>query len=172
MGAPKGNKYALGNKGGAPPKYKTPEEMEEVIEEYFNSCWEEVWNKEYDKATETYKWVQELDRENNPVMRLKERPTVTGLALTLGFNSRQAIINYEVKKEYYDTIKKAKLLIEHYYEKGVVEGDIHPATGIFILKNFEWKDTFEVNTNKQPERLEINDIQEQLKRLKQGEDKE
>lgn len=36
MAAAKGNKYALGNKGGAPPLYKTPEELQSKIDEYFN----------------------------------------------------------------------------------------------------------------------------------------
>jgi len=36
MAAAKGNKYALGNKGGAPPLYKTPGELQSKIDEYFN----------------------------------------------------------------------------------------------------------------------------------------
>ena len=35
MGAPKGSKNALGNKGGRPLKYKTPEELETAIDKYF-----------------------------------------------------------------------------------------------------------------------------------------
>lgn len=42
MAAKKGNKYAVGNKGGGrDPKYKTPEEMEKRIEGYFDS--EKIW---------------------------------------------------------------------------------------------------------------------------------
>lgn len=154
-------------KGGAPAKYNSPKEMEKIIDDYFASCWEEHWKKreirdESSELTDTV-WEQQLDKDGNPTMILKDRPTVTGLALALGFNSRQTLMNYQVKKEYMDTIKKAKTLIEHYYEKGVVEGDIHPATGIFILKNFEWKDTFEVNTNNQPEQLHADDVKNLLK---------
>lgn len=35
MAAHKENKYALGNDGGRPRKYDTPEDMEQIIDEYF-----------------------------------------------------------------------------------------------------------------------------------------
>lgn len=35
MGAPKGNKNALGNEGGRPPMFGTPEELQNKISEYF-----------------------------------------------------------------------------------------------------------------------------------------
>lgn len=42
MAAPKNNKYAVGNKGGGrEPLYKTPEEMQTKIDEYFTK--EKVW---------------------------------------------------------------------------------------------------------------------------------
>lgn len=166
MGAPKGNKYAVGNKGGAKPMYNTPEEMEQIIDDYFESCWDEVWEEVYNKEDRSWIWVQKFDRDGKPLMKLIERPTVTGLALVLGFTSRQALLNYQVKKEFVDTVKKAKLIVEHYYEKGVTEGDIHPATGIFILKNFEWKDVFEINTNKEPEVLNPDDVKAKLNEIK------
>lgn len=36
MGAPEGNKYALGNQGGRPPTYDTPEGLAEKVNEYFD----------------------------------------------------------------------------------------------------------------------------------------
>ncbi|MFX1570635.1 MAG: terminase small subunit, partial [Promethearchaeota archaeon] len=123
MGAPKGNKYALGNKGGAPLTYETPEEMEKIIDGYFESCWEEHWERT-GKVNEQGKdiWKPVYDKDGNIQFRLRERPTVTGLALALGFTTRHTLMNYQVKNEFMHTIKKAKMLIEHYYEKGVVEG--------------------------------------------------
>jgi hypothetical protein len=35
MAAPKGNKYAVGNKGGSPAFFKTPEEMQKAVDKYF-----------------------------------------------------------------------------------------------------------------------------------------
>jgi len=60
-------------------------------------------------------------------------------------------------------VKEAKALVEYYYEKGVAEGDIHPATGIFVLKNFNWTDVVQIHTNSQPQQLTPDDIKEQLK---------
>ena len=70
--------------------------------------------------------------------------TITGLALYLGFNSRQALINYEgYSAEFHDTIKKAKLFVEYVYERDLrSKGGSGP---IFALKNFDWKDKHEVD---------------------------
>lgn len=69
----------------------------------------------------------------------KDEITITGLALHLGFTTRQALINYEDKPEFVDAIKKAKMRVENSYElslrKNGRSGDI------FALKNFNWKDT-------------------------------
>ena len=95
---------------GRPRKYKTPEEMQLVIDEYF----------------ETH-----------------DKPTITGLALALGFLSRQAIINYEgYSQEFHDTLKKAKLKVEASYEADLRK----PACSgsIFALKNFNWTDRQEI----------------------------
>ena len=36
MAAAKGNKYALGNSGGRPPKYNSPEELEDKCIKYIS----------------------------------------------------------------------------------------------------------------------------------------
>lgn len=102
---------------GKPRYYSSPEEMQKAIDEYFAHC------------------------EANEV-----NVKITGLALWLGFTSRQDIINYEnYSAEYHDTIKKAKLRIESAYEDRLINrgngGDI------FALKNFDWKDKSEVDNN-------------------------
>ena len=108
MAAAKGNKYALGNNGGRPPHYETAEHLKEKIEQFFNFC-----------------------------MRNKEKPTITGLALYLGFESRQSIEDYIKKDEFTYTLKRAKLTVEYYYEK-------HGETiDIFALKQMGWRDKIE-----------------------------
>jgi len=96
--------------GGRPPKYKTKEEIQEKIDKYFMDC----------------------DRNSEPY-------TVTGLGLALDM-SRQDLINYSNKEEFFDTIKKAKLRVENYLEKRLINDN--SATGIiFNLKNnYGWKD--------------------------------
>jgi len=97
--------------------YETPEAMQAAINLYFDEC----------KA------------QDEPV-------TITGLALALGFNSRQALINYEnYSKEFHDTVKSAKLRVENAYEKRL----IHRGNGgdVFALKQFDWTDRQDINQN-------------------------
>lgn len=79
-------------------------------------------------------------KEDEPV-------TVTGLALALD-TTRETLMDYQNKDEYSDTVKRAKLRVEHYAEKRLYNG---PATGpIFALKNFGWKDSQDMNLGGQP----------------------
>lgn len=72
------------------------------------------------------------------------QPTWTGLALHLGFASRDSLNDYMKKDGFSDPIKKALLRIENQYEKGLFGRN--PAGCIFALKNFHWKDRQEVQT--------------------------
>lgn len=99
---------------GRPPKYKSVDDMSAKIDEYFAEC---------DDKQEPY--------------------TITGLAYYLGFTSRMALINYEGKAEFVDTIKKAKLKVELGYEKALHKGNATSGM-IFALKNFGWSDKQEI----------------------------
>ena len=106
---PRGKK-ADKHPGGRPLKYKTAEELQTKIDDYFKQC----------------------DTNNEPY-------TVTGLGLALDM-SRQDLINYGNKEEFFDTIKKAKARVENYLEKRLIKDS--STTGIiFNLKNnYGWKD--------------------------------
>lgn len=122
---------------GKPRKYKTLEELENAIQEYFDKCKTEYEKDEEGKVMVTTK--------NVPIVKYNP-PTITGLALALGFQSRQALINYEgYGEEYHYTIKKAKLFIENYIERGSLVGELHPIVSIFNLKNnYAWRDKQEI----------------------------
>jgi hypothetical protein len=92
MGAPKGNKNALGNNGGSPPYYTDPEKMQSACDNYFTQCEEK-----------------------------KIPATITGLALALGFSTRKSLLDYCEKVEFVNIIKKAKLRVECEYEKRLSE---------------------------------------------------
>ena len=78
--------------------------------------------------------------ESNP-----EKPTITGLAYFLGFESRQSLYDYKAKEDSSYTIKRAVLFIESMHESKLYEGS---ATGsIFWLKNRDWKDKHETDLN-------------------------
>lgn len=120
---------AKDNDIGRPLLYSTPELMQAKIDEY-------------------YEWVK---GERNTVIgadgnleqwtRPPEPVTITGLCLFLGFESRQSFYDYEKRTEFSYTIKKARLFVEHGYEKKL-HGQ-HVAGPIFALKNMGWKDKVE-----------------------------
>jgi hypothetical protein len=71
-----------------------------------------------------------------------KKPTITGLALYLGFESRQSFYDYEKKGEFSYTIKKARLRVENVYEQNLHSNN--PSGSIFALKNFGWTDKQEI----------------------------
>lgn len=121
------------NKGGRPAKIPSVEVMQNKINDYFATGPDYIIMTAFDKQTGKF------------VEYKKYTPTITGLALYLGFTSRKAMYDYEQKKEFCDTIKNARLRIEHEYEKQL---HLDKCTGaIFALKNFGWKDKTEDNTD-------------------------
>jgi len=86
------------------------------------------------------------------------RPTITGLAIALGFTSRQALLNYEgYSPEFMATVKTAKLRVEHEYEKLLRDPTAKPAAVIFALKNLGWRGTREpAATNLPPIQVTFN----------------
>ena len=70
--------------------------------------------------------------------------TITGLALALD-TDRKTLINYENRDEFFNTIKKAKTIVENSYERALRKNG---RTGeIFALKNFGWTDKQEIDSN-------------------------
>lgn len=112
MAAPKGNLYALGNGGGRPRIYNTPEDLEVEVISYFQDC---------------------VDR--------KISVTVTGLALYVGFNSRNMLYEYRARDEFSGIIKRALTAVEHGYEL-----NLHTFNALgakFALMNMGWKESQE-----------------------------
>lgn len=107
---------------GRPLKYETPEQLEQGIEDYFNSIVGEMHKG---------KWV-----------RFPEPATVTGLALFLGFSDRQSLYDYEKREEFSCIIKRGRSRVECEYEKRL--SGQNAAGSIFALKNMGWKDKTEV----------------------------
>ena len=103
------------NKGGRPPTYETVEEMQDIIDNYFEMC-DGVLLKDKKGEIMFDKWGQPIYLNQKPY-------TVTGLALALGFTSRQTLLNYQGKPEFMDTITQAKLKIEDYAVQRLFDRD-------------------------------------------------
>lgn len=122
------------NTGGRPPKYKSKKQIQELIEKYFEEC----------------NGIPFFDDDGNPlrtdkgyiIYRVQPKPpTVTGLALALGFTSRQALLNYQAKDEFIDTITRAKTRIEEYAEMRLFDRDGVNGAKFSLINNFKgWRD--------------------------------
>jgi hypothetical protein len=124
---------------GQPPYYKNPEEMQAIIDQFFKSC-------------EGHPYINDdgepvFDKNGNPIIVGIKPPTVTGLCLALGFTSRQALINYENKDQYFDTITRAKLRCHEYAESRLYDKDGANGAKFSLSNNFGWIERSEVNTN-------------------------
>lgn len=95
-----------------PLAIETPEEFERLANEFFAQC----------EAKE-------------------RRPTVNGLALALGLNSRQSLLNYGEREGFLDAVKRVRTRLEDEWEQGLCGGNA--AGTIFWLKNQGWSDKTE-----------------------------
>ena len=68
-------------------------------------------------------------------------PTICGIALYLGFASRQSMYDYENKIEFAYVIKRIRLSMEEFYESNLFR---NPAGSIFALKQHGWSDRQEI----------------------------
>ena len=92
-------------------KYQSVSQLQKVIDEYFDYC--DINDKPY---------------------------TMSGLAYALGID-RTTLYNYSKDSNYFNTIKKAKQLVEMQLEENALSNKTNPTFTIFNLKNnFNWKD--------------------------------
>ena len=120
-------------KVGRPPMFETVEEMQEKIDAYFEECKGRILT---DKDGDIV-----YDKYGMPIY-VDVRPlTVTGLALALGFNSRQTLLNYQAKPAFVDTITRAKAKVEQYAEERLYDKDGANGAKFSLANNFEgWKE--------------------------------
>ena len=90
---------------GRPVKYETAEQMQEVIDSYFERCEE-----------------------------TQEPLTIEGLASALDM-SRMSIVNYSKNEDFFYTIKKAREKINQNFAMRALKGDYNAAISIFLMKN-------------------------------------
>lgn len=120
--------------------YTDPEVMQEVIDAYFVSCEGKPLLDEDRQPI--------LDKNGKPFMVGAKPPTVTGLALALGFNTRLSLINYQGKPEFVNTVTRAKARIEEYAETRLFDRDGVQGAKFSLSNNFGgWAEKSDVNMN-------------------------
>lgn len=138
--------------GGRPPKYKSKKEIEGLIEEYFKKCEGEILKDKDGNPV--------LNKYGSPCIVGSHPPTVTGLALALGFTTRLALINYQGKPEFMNTIMRAKSRIEQYTEERLFDRDGVNGAKFSLKNNFKgWSE----NPDQKPEEQEDDGFLEALK---------
>ena len=114
---------------GRPRIYTSVDELEDAIESYFF----------VDVSIDVGACKEEFIPTGEKKMIAK--PTVTGLALHLGFADKTTLYEYRDRPEFSYSIKRALTIIENYHESNL---DGNNVTGrIFALKNMGWRDKVE-----------------------------
>ena len=132
---------------GKPPVFKSEAQLKRKISQYFND----------------HMPKEEIDKETNEKYTVYTSPiTITGLALYLGFASRQSFYDYEKHEEYSYIIRRARLAIESFYEEKLISKS--PQGSIFALKNMGWFDRQEL-TGEGGSAISITMTKEQTKKI-------
>lgn len=142
---------------GRPPKYKTVAEMQEKIDAYFKECEGKILKDNDGNIV--------FDKFGQPIITGARPVTVTGLALALGFTSRQALLNYQAKPQFIDTITRAKSRIEQYAEERLFDRDGANGAKFSLANNFKgWNEKQEVKVSGtvEQERSKLDDLIGQL----------
>ena len=96
------------------------------------------------------------DKHGVPVVVGARPPTVTGLALALGFTGRQALLNYQAKQSFVDTVTRAKSRIEAYTEERLFDREGVQGAKFSLVNNFKgWseKPTEKINDEREDDPL-------------------
>lgn len=133
----------MAHAGGRPPFYNTAEEMQIVIDKYFKECDGIMLTGKDAETGEDKPW---LDKYDNPIMIGQKPYTMTGLALSLGLNSRQALLNYQGREEFHDTVTRAKAFVEQYAESRLFDKDGANGAKFSLANNFrDWHEKQDIS---------------------------
>lgn len=118
------------NLGGRPAMFQTPQEMQEKIDEYFASC----------KPTFlTVNGKTVLDKNKNPMIDYHPA-TIAGMALYLGFESRQSMYDYAKREGFSCVVARARLRVEAEREADICAGRNVEGSKFHLANMSGWKE--------------------------------
>lgn len=115
---------------GRPPKWTDVDALQAAIDKYFEDC------KGHPCVDENGDIV--YGKDGLPVIVDAEPPTVTGLALALGFSTRLGLLNYQGKAAFMNTVSRAKARVEKYAERRLYDRDGARGAEFSLKYNFKW----------------------------------
>lgn len=120
----------MSEKMGRPPFFESAEQMQELIDKYFEECDGKILTDENGNP---------MRNKDGHIIRDDRRPyTITGLALALGFNSRTSLLDYENKDEdFLNTIRRAKARVERYAEERLYDKNGSNGAKFSLANNFK-----------------------------------
>ena len=132
---------------GRKPTFTSAEEMQEKIDAYFASCERELLR----------------DGDGTPMLNKNGEPeyvggrpmTIQGLALALGFTSRQSLLNYKAKREFVDTVTRARLRVEQYAAERLFDRDAQRGAQFTLAYGFGYARDTEDSKNRETQGVKI-----------------
>lgn len=155
--------------GGRPPKFKSVPQLEKLIQAYFDSCFEDAFQrlvkkefrrvKSEDLRAEHFEWIPIIGQDGKQLRRRIKPWTIGGLAVFLG-TTRQTLLNYEQEypkhKPFFDTIRAAKSEIQAYAEESLWEPKIASGVIFNLVNNYGWKTKSDEEIEKDKTNIQIN----------------
>ncbi len=115
--------------------FKSVDDLCQLVDEYFKSI-----EGEYRLEEKSHKKPDDIPVMQKVPIREGEPPTMAGLALYLGFNSRDEFDKLERAGKYAAVLKRARLRVEVAYEKKLHQ---QSSGALFALKSMGWKEKAE-----------------------------
>ena len=132
---------------GRKPTFTSAEEMQEKIDAYFASCDPELL-RDGDGTPM-------LNKNGEPVYVGGRPMTIQGLALALGFTSRQSLLNYKAKREFVDTVTRARLRVEQYAAERLFDRDAQRGAQFTLAYGFGYARDAEDGKNRETQGVKI-----------------
>lgn len=115
---------------GRPARFTSAEEMQKAVDAYFTDCAGRMMEDQDGRLV--------MDKNGRPILIDFHPPTITGLALALGFSTRKSLLDYQRKPMFCDVVTIAKSRVEQYAEESLFDRESLSGAKFSLLCNFGW----------------------------------
>ena len=112
------------------PRFKSEREIRNKVEAYFKERSGEMLTGENGEPV--------MDKQGRPVMLGARPPTVTGLALALGFTHREGLLRYPDDAPFARAVRRARMRAEDHLEGQLMDKDKFQGAKFNLACSFGW----------------------------------